>query len=265
MQYYFVVITAFLIIFAVIVYKHKQSLEHKQKQKESEAMGHQLKVEIYKKQEETREKQIFFEKYVENKHEPVKYLFYNTQQTLYWKFAHDWLWINEPFHSMFYELLMLFESNEFMIIDPKSKIITMHLREKHNSVQTSKSYQVYSTKNVIEFVIEECLSDLKNFYKEDAQNILISIYIIALQKSVHCFLPEIEKSTIDRLLKDYEYSEAIRDIVDLTKDTNSQFDFIAKAFSEAFRSLNTMPYNDSEIPKLLQLSQKLPKKLLQYL
>ena len=34
---------------------------------------------------------------------------------------HDNLWINEPFHSKFYEFCMIINDNDFMIIDPSSK------------------------------------------------------------------------------------------------------------------------------------------------
>ena len=52
------------------------------------------------------------------------------------------LWINEPFHSKFYEILMVLDKNEFMIADPHSRVITMNVRGKDNQLSTSKSFQV---------------------------------------------------------------------------------------------------------------------------
>ena len=76
--------------------------------------------------------------------------------SIYELIIHDNLWINEPFHTKFYEFCMIINDNDFMIIDPYSKVITMNIRDKYNKVQTSKSYQVYFTKEIIMHAIRYC-------------------------------------------------------------------------------------------------------------
>ena len=102
--------------------------------------------------------------------------------SIYELIIHDNLWINEPFHTKFYEFCMIINDNDFMIIDPSSKVITLNIRDKYNKVQTSKSYQVFSTKDIIKYVIRYSITDIKSYNKIEAQNLLISIFIIVLKQ-----------------------------------------------------------------------------------
>lgn len=95
------------------------------------------------------------------------------------------LWINEPFHSKFYEILMVLDKNEFMIIDPHSRVITMNVRGRDNKVSTSKSFQVFATKDIIEATLQNAMSDIVRFNKHDAQHIVLAICVIALEQSLH--------------------------------------------------------------------------------
>lgn len=200
----------------------------------------------------------------------VKYWLYSSSfknlhelRFLYGLVVHQNLWINEPFHSKFYELLIIFDKNDFMIIDPNSKVITMNIRDKHNKTQASKSYQVYSTRDLIKFIIPECMKNIKRFNKIDAENILIAIFIFALGKSVHYLSSKVPKNTINELLTNYAYYEDIKYIVGLIEEKDSQLYFITEAFYEALSVVSTLPYNDSEVPKSLQIPRKLPEKSLQ--
>ena len=176
---------------------------------------------------------------------------------------HDNLWINEPFHSKFYEFCMIINDNDFMIIDPSSKVITMNVRDNYNKVQTSKSYQVYSSKEIIKNVIRYCITDIKSYEKIEAQNLLISIFIIVLKQSVHYLSHEIPINIIDKVLEGYEYTQAIRDIVLLIEEKDSQFYFIQESIYNAFNAVETLPYNDSEVPKTIKIREEQPIKLLQ--
>ena len=61
----------------------------------------------------------------------------------------------------------------------------MNVRDNYNKVQTSKSYQVFSTKEIIKYVIRYSIADIKSYEKIEAQNLVISIFIIVLKQSVH--------------------------------------------------------------------------------
>ena len=222
----------------------------------------QIELEIKKKQE-------LFEKSILGQKEAIKYYLFNTDLLrynlvyLYKDIICDLLWINEPFHTKFYEFLMLINDNNFMIIDKNSEVMTMNIRDKYNKMQTSKSYQVFSTKDVLIFVINQTINHLARLNKYDAQNILLAIFVFALEQSVHYISRDIAINTINELLKSYPYNDNIIDISKSIKDENINLKFVSSAFNLAFSKLNTLPYNDSEIKKPLEFPPKLPQKFLQ--
>ena len=150
-----------------------------------------------------------------------------------------------------------------MIIDPYSKVITMNTRDKYNKVQTSKSYQVFSSKDIIKDVIRYSIADIKSYEKIEAQNLVISIFIIVLKPSVHYLSNEVPINIIDKVLEGYEHTQAIRDIVLLIEKKDSQFYFIQESIYNAFNTVETFPYNDSEVPKTIKIREKQPIKILQ--
>jgi len=199
----------------------------------------------------------------------VKYKLYNSTNDLrelaflYKIVVKKYYWINEPFHSQFYKILLILEKNDFMILDSSSKILTINVRDKNNEVQTSKSFQVFNTRDIFETVITRAIKDIARFNKNDAQNIIIAIFIIVLEKSVHYLSKDEPISIIKELLNEYKYSDNVKYIIDLIKEKDSKLIFVKDAFKYAFRATQTLPYNDSEVPQPLQLSQKTPQKFLQ--
>lgn len=224
----------------------------------------QINLEHTKKMKEEK-----FEKSFLGEKEPVKYYLYNTDsldysiKNMYKEIVNKNLWINEPFHTKFYEFLVLINYNDFMIVDPHSKIITMNTRDKYNKMQTSKSYQVYSTKDIIKHMISYCINEIKRFNKKDAQNLVISIFIVALKLSVHYLSREVLQDIIDKMLKDYIHSPAIRNIIQMIEAKNEKIYFIQESIYDAFSVVETLPYNDSEVPKSLEIKRKISPKVLQ--
>jgi len=172
------------------------------------------------------------------------------------------LWINEPFHSKFYEILMMLDKSEFMIVDPNSKVITMNVRGKNNQLTTSKSFQVFATRDIVVAMFNNSMSDIVRFNKHDAQHIAIAMCVIALEQSLHYQSHDVFLDTIKMILKDYEFTEDIYHISTLLKGQDEQLKFVDNAFKIAFQTSSTYAYNDSEVPKPLQLSTKLPQKVL---
>lgn len=200
----------------------------------------------------------------------IRYLLYHPKKEgldkikyLYEMVVLENIWINEPFHSKFYDFLIMINDNELMIIDPTSKVITMNIRDRHNQIQTSKTYQVYDTKEIIEFTILSCIHDIKKFNKNDAQNILLSIMIFILKISVHYLSRTGPYDIINELLKDYEHNNLITNILELIEENDEQFSFIDNSISDAFHIVETLAYNDTEVPKQLIRRNKLQKKLSQ--
>ncbi|GGD34194.1 hypothetical protein GCM10012288_05210 [Malaciobacter pacificus] len=252
--------TIFLFYYLYKIYKLYQ--EEVAKEKEEAQKPSLLQIAI----QEALEEDLLYEL---NTHK-VRYSLYNPNfqglhefNSIYKLVVHDNLWINEPFHSKFYEFLLLINDNDFMIIDPYSKVITMNVRDKYNKVQTSKSYQVYSTKDIIKHMISYCMDDITRFNKKDAQNLLISIFIVALKQSVHYLSKDVPQNIIDKMLKDYKEALAIKNIVHMVETEKEKVYFIQEALYDAFSVVETLPYNDSEVSKALEVRKELPQKLLQ--
>lgn len=262
--------TIFLFYYLYKMYKLYQEEVAKEKEHLQKQNYLQMALQEAINEEITEEVEPEPEKFYELNTHKVRYALYNPSfeglhefRTIYKLVVHDNLWINEPFHSKFYEFLMLINDNQFMIIDPYSKVITMNVRDRHNKVQTSKSYQVYSTKDIIKHMIFYCMEDIAKFNKKDAQNLVISIFIVALKQSVHYLSKNVPQNIIDRMLKDYKQAPMIRNIVHMVETKNEKVYFIQEAFYDAFSVVKTLPYNDSEVPKALEVRKELPQKLLQ--
>ena len=172
-------------------------------------------------------------------------------------------WVDEPFYSKFYELLIVMEKNEFMIVDSNAKVITMNLRDRNNKVHISKAFEVYNAGEIIKFVIKASMQDILQFKKYDAQNIVIAICVFLFEKSTHYLSKDVPQNIINDLLSTYVYALDIRKIVKLIKEEKSSVSFIVKAFEDALMITEIYPYTDSEVPKQLQLLKKLPQKFLQ--
>lgn len=172
-------------------------------------------------------------------------------------------WINEPFYSKFYELLIMFEKNNFMIIDQNAKVITMNIRDSNNKVQTSRAFEVYSSRDIVESIITISMQNILQFKQQDAQNIALAICIFILEKSVHYLSTEVPRVVINNLLCDYKSVNNVTIIVELIKEKNDLMKFVYDAFEQAQNRATRYPYNDSEVPRQLHLPQKLPQKFLQ--
>ena len=68
---------------------------------------------------------------------------------------------------------------------------------------------------------------------------------------------------VDKVLEGYEFAQEIRDIVWLIEEKDSQFYFIQESINNAFSMVGTLPYNDSEVSKAVEIRQQQPLKLLQ--
>lgn len=265
-----VVGTIFLFYYLYKIYKHNLEEVAKEKERLQKQNDLQIALQNAMNEEITEEVEPEPEKFYELNTHKVRYALYNPSfeglhefRAIYKLVVHNNLWINEPFHSKFYEFLMLINDNQFMIIDPYSKVITMNVRDKYNKVQTSKSYQVYSTKDIIKHMIFYCMEDIAKFNKKDAQNLVISIFIVALKKSVHYLSKNVPQNIIDKMLEGYEKASAIKHIIQILESKNEKVYFIQEAFYDALSVVETLPYNDSEIPKPLEIRKELPQKLLQ--
>ncbi len=195
----------------------------------------------------------------------VKYLIYDYSRNLTYEFRDLYidvvlnnLWINEPFHSIFYKLLILFDKDELMIKDKNSKILTLNIRDQYsNNMIVSKSYQVFSSKKILNMTLIKSINEIIKFNKDDAQNIILAICIITLQKSLHFSNGKISNDSVDKLL-----TTNVKAIITMIQDKHHQLLFIEDSFLFAFLNTITEPYNDSEELSFVKIPTNLPKKIL---
>ena len=199
----------------------------------------------------------------------IKFSFFETKHylesslaPLYQKIVIKNIWIDEPFHDKFYEILILINRNKFLIKDRNSNVITMHVRGKDNKVTVSNAYNIFITLDIVVETFNLCIRNILEFEKEEAQNIVLVICILALEKSQYYNNKECPKNTIFYLLSNYEYLNDIKFILAQIKIKNERFEFIETAFNDSFDRTFTRIYNDTEISKPLFLIEELPEKIL---
>lgn len=172
------------------------------------------------------------------------------------------LWLHEPFHTKFYEILMILDHNELMIIDPRSKVMTLNVRGKDNQLTATKSFQVFATKDILEATLRNAMSEIVQFHQHDAQQIVIAICVFTLEKSLHYQSDEVSIDATQNVLRDYAYIENIYYIRGILERKDEKLQFVDKAFKLALRTSPTHPYNDSEVLRPLQIPTILPLKAL---
>jgi hypothetical protein len=205
------------------------------------------------------------EKIYELQTHKVKYQIYDYSKNLTYEFRDLYidivlnnLWINEPFHSIFYKLLILFDKDELIIKDKNSKILTLNVRDQYsNNMIVSKSYQVFSSKRIVKMTLLKAINEIIKFKKDDAQNIILAICIITLQKSIHFTNGKISNDFINELL-----TTEMKNIITMIQDKHHQLLFIEDSFLFAFLNTTTEPYNDSEELNFIKIPINLPKKVL---
>lgn len=201
--------------------------------------------------------------------EKIKYSLYKHYEDLrsninllYPKIIISNLWINEPFHTKFYNFLLVFDQNEFMIRDLNSKTFLINCRNNDLVTKKTESYQVFAAAEILEILLEKTITEILKFGRDTAQNIVIAICILILDKSTHYQSKNITKNTIEVFLKMYLYRNDVERILHLIKENDDKFKFIQIALKEAFNNTDTYPYNTSELEKSLFLElQIFPKYL----
>ena len=269
-MYYIITISLTAIFgFGLYIYYQLYKIKVKKKAEEDKELKRLARIQALKEQEKLRLEHEHRNKlYSLNTHRVKLTLFDARRDLLQLNYLYEFVivknyWISNPFYSKFYELLLIFENNNFMIIDPNAKVVTMHLRDHNNEVQTSRAFEVYNSRDIVESMIRIGIQNIRQFKQQDAQNIVIAICIFVLEKAVHYLSKEVPQKIIIDLLDDYKNAQDIRKIVKLIKEKNSSLKFVFDAFEQALNMSITYPYNDSEVPKQLQLPQKLPQKFLQ--
>lgn len=233
----------------------------------------QDKIEKILNTEEGKEEKVVKlveEKSVEIQSQQMKYWLYSSfrdlsceLRILYSTIVVKNLWIDEPFHTKFYQVLLLLSKNNFMIRNPKSIDLVINMRDENDIVQKSISYEVFSVNEILCSTFQYTMDSIVSFHKSDARNIVFAVVLMICKKSQYFNYEELPLTLIQELLKDYHELENIRYILELIEAEDRRLDFVVKAYNMAIKRAATYPYNNSVSPVPLQINQKLPKKVLQ--
>jgi hypothetical protein len=195
----------------------------------------------------------------------MRYLLFNKYELgfhssfLYEKIVIKNLWIDEPFHTSFYNVLLFLKNNNFFIKDKNSKVLTLFLRDDKNKTLKSNSYQVFSAQEILIFVLENSLTDIYKFKDKNAKDIVLAICVLTFHKSQH-FL---SLKNPNNLINEFIDIDKIQYILDLIEENDERLLFIKSSFKMAFLDSETYPYIDNLKQEKLQISYSTPQKYLQ--
>ncbi len=187
---------------------------------------------------------------------------YIDMKNLYRTIVLEKLWINEKFHSTFFKILMIFDKNELMIINSNSKVLTLNIRGKNNEMTTSKSYEVFSSKEIVDSVLRLTLKDVAKFCKKDAQSLTLAICIYVIQKSTHYLLLEKSLEMIENILHEYENFQDVKSMLLMIAAKDKQLMCIEETFERVLKNAKTHPFNDAR-KAVLRIPLILPQKVLE--
>jgi len=167
----------------------------------------------------------------------VKYSFFDTfygqARDIYKYIIVDTLYIDEPFHTLFAQLLIFWKNNDDWIKSKKSKTITILVDGKK-----SKSFKVYSKQELVFYTVIKSFRYLQkeNISKKNIQNTLIAILLFYIY----------DEKIINSFLANYEDSNIILVMLSLVNDHNKDFDFIHNIFEQSKGYAEAYPYTDDE-------------------
>jgi hypothetical protein len=202
----------------------------------------------------------------------IKYLIYNPDYLNHYKSRELYQmiilqnhWFNDLFYPIVFKILLLIDKDEFFIKDPNSRVIITNLREKNNQMKKIKSYQVFSSLEIVKSFFDYAIEDILKFKKDDAQDITLACFLMILSKSKH--FETLKNYNLDDLyLENYERKVEVKHILDLIKTNDDQLKFIQESLLKVFNTTRQKPYVEKPNEVLqVQSLPKLPPKILMHI
>lgn len=145
-----------------------------------------------------------------------------------------------------------------MIVDPHSRVITMNVRNKDNKVTTSKSFQVFATRDILEATLK-CYR--RNCTISSAWCAANCHYDLCLDcKSLHYQSDEVSIETIQNVLRDYVRIEDVYYVRALLDNEDEKLHFVNKAFQMALCTHRLMPIMIVKFGNPLTVTNKITSK-----
>jgi len=164
----------------------------------------------------------------------------------------DRLFIDEPFHTTFVQLLQIFAKTESWIKSKKTKEIKLKIRVKDGSFQEGTSFKIYSVSEIAFDFLDNILKyfDNNRYSKEDQKNVILAALIWKLDSVKELkYLCEENLNDIElreclakKLLKHHEKNHDVFQILLMLEAKHENLLFVFKAYDKAIEWQREYPY-----------------------
>jgi hypothetical protein len=250
-MYYYIAIAVIVLVVLFVIYKFNINDEQEIDSAESEK-----KEDI--KPEKSKEVILHFNT------DLAKFSFYNTDifknyraGQLYKKVVVTKLFIDEPFHTVFTQLLQIYAHTHSWIKSSKTKEIRLKIRTKDAKFEEGISFKVYSISEIVFDLLENILEHFdkkknkkKRYTKEDQKNIILSVLIWKLD-CVKEFKYLCDKNLNDikfreclakKILREYDENHNIFQILQMLEEGHKKVQFIFRLHDRAMKWQQEYPY-----------------------
>jgi len=193
----------------------------------------------------------------------VKFAFYHVHILLnyqsrkfYKKVVVDKLFIDEPFHTTFVQLLQIYDHTEAWIKSKKTKEIKLKIRTKNGSFQEGTSFKVYSVTEIIFDFLGNILEHFDNYRysKKDQKNVILAALIwklnLVMELKYLCKkdLDVIEKREClgKKILKHHEKNYDVFQVLHMLEMEHENLSFVFEAYEKALQWQQEYPYVQKE-------------------
>lgn len=186
---------------------------------------------------------------------------------IHWTFALKNLWLQEPFYSSFFRLLCFLDKNILCIKDQNSEGYWLNLRDEDDKEIDTKAYNVIKILDIISEVLKENKELILRYRRDDAQQIVLSIFIYCISKSQQFKNTNIE-DICSNFLQDYPCKNDIVYIISLFNKRGHLLNFIQKSFKKVLKYCHRQPHTEYEEKKQeqdIKLIPELPEKILRHI
>ena len=230
-----------------------------------------IEEEIEENEKETQPKEIV----LHFQTDPIKisvYTFHSFRvDNFYKKIVINRLFIDEPFHTTFVQLLQIYDHTESWIKSQKTKEIKLKIRTKNGSFQEGTSFKVYSVSEIIFDFLGNILEHFDNYRysKNDQKNVILAALAWKLDLVMELkYLCEKDLNCIERrdclgkkILKHHEKNYDIFQILRMLEARHENLLFVFEAYEKALKWQQEYPYvqKDEEQYKNIRLENLVAK------
>ena len=182
-------------------------------------------------------------------------------------FSLEKMWIQEPYYSIFFKLISFIDKDLLFIKDKNSEEYWFIVRDENGKEIDANAHNIIKILDIISTILKINKEMILQYRKEDAQQIVLSIFIYCISKSKQ-FQSADMNEIYSIFLRDYPHKINITCIISLFEEKDSQLNFIQKSFKKALKYCHRHPYTEFEEKKQeqdIKLIPKLPSKIFRHI